>query len=153
MNDSLTTSAQLILDCNIWLDWLLFNDKSALPFKAGYSSGHFQFIGTLQMRSELLDVLTRQSVGVKFIARSEFGSTEAMMAEYDRVVTEQITPDVTQRYLPQCKDKNDQMFVDLAVVSKATLVSKDRHLLAMAPKLRKQYAIEVMHPRKFISAA
>jgi uncharacterized protein len=153
MNYPLTTSAQLILDCNIWLDWLLFNDNSALPFKAGYISGHFQFIGTAQMRGELLDVLTRQSVGEKFIARSEFASKEAMMIEYDRVVTEQITPDVTQRYLPQCRDKNDQMFVDLAVVSKATLVSKDRHLLAMAPKLRKQYAIEVLHPRKFVSVA
>jgi putative PIN family toxin of toxin-antitoxin system len=142
-----------ILDCNIWLDWLLFNDSAAMPLKTGHSSGHFRFLGTAHMRSELLDVLSRQSVGGKFVTRSAFPSIEAMMSEYDRIVAIQIKPDVSQLYLPQCKDKDDQMFIDLAIVSKATLVSKDRHILAMAPKLKKQYGVQVIHPRKLLSPA
>jgi predicted nucleic acid-binding protein len=101
------------------------------------------------MRSELNDVLNRDSIGSKFIARSPFGSIEAMMAEYDRVVSVQPKPDTRAVPLPQCKDKDDQMFVDLLVESKAILISKDRHLLAMAPKLKKQFDVQVMHPNKF----
>jgi predicted nucleic acid-binding protein len=101
------------------------------------------------MRSELNDVLNRDSIGSKFIARSPFGSIEAMMAEYDRVVSVQPKPEARAVPLPQCKDKDDQMFVDLLVESKAILISKDRHLLAMAPKLKKLFDVQVMHPNKF----
>jgi uncharacterized protein len=138
-----------ILDCNVWLDWLLFNDNTVAKFKKGFEAGQFQFLGTEHMRSELNDVLNRQSVGQKFIARSAFGSVEAMMAEYDRVVSVQAKPEVRPVPLPQCKDKDDQMFVDLLVASKAILISKDRHLLAMAPKLKKLFDVQVLHPNKF----
>jgi uncharacterized protein len=139
-----------ILDCNVWLDWLLFNDTSINHFKSGFEAHEFTFLGTDHMRSELLDVLGRQSVGKKFSARSPFGSKEAMMAEYDRVVTPHPTPQpAPELSLPQCKDKDDQMFVDLVIATKAILISKDRHLLAMAPKLKKQFGVQVMHPNKF----
>jgi putative PIN family toxin of toxin-antitoxin system len=139
-----------ILDCNVWLDWLLFNDTSITHFKTGFEANEFTFLGTSHMRAELLDVLGRQSVGLKFIARSPFGSIEAMMEEYDRVVTPQSPPQPTfAPNLPICKDKDDQMFVDLVIATKAILVSKDRHLLAMAPKLKKQFGVLVMHPNKF----
>jgi predicted nucleic acid-binding protein len=138
-----------ILDCNVWLDWLLFNDNIVAKFKVGFETGEYQFFGTEQMRSELLDVLNRESVGLKFIARSPFGSIEAMMAEYDRVVLAQPYPEAHPLPLPQCKDKNDQMFVDLLVATKAILISKDRHLLAMAPKLKKLHGVLITHPNKF----
>ena len=138
-----------ILDCNVWLDWLLFNDNTITKFKAGFEAGEFQFFGTEHMRSELLDVLNRQSIGRKFIARSPFGSIEAMMAEYDRLVLVQPKPEIGPLPLPQCKDRDDQMFVDLLVATKAVLISKDRHLLAMAPKLKKLFNVQVIHPNKF----
>jgi putative PIN family toxin of toxin-antitoxin system len=138
-----------ILDCNVWLDWLLFNDRTVAKFKTGFEAEEFQFFGTEHMRSELLDVLNRQSVGQKFIARSSFGSVEAMMGEYDRVVLVQPTPEIRPLPLPQCKDKDDQMFVDLLVATKAVLISKDRDLLAMAPKLKKLFNVQVIHPNKF----
>jgi putative PIN family toxin of toxin-antitoxin system len=139
----------IILDSNVWLDWLLFDDAIATPIKAQFDLGRVCILGTDSMRAELLDVLSRDSVGAKFSARSKFASIEAMMAEYDRLVSTQVRPDVTALYLPQCKDKNDQMFVDLAVTSKALLLSKDKHLLSMAPKLKKHYGVQVLHPRKF----
>jgi putative PIN family toxin of toxin-antitoxin system len=139
-----------ILDCNVWLDWLLFNDRTVAKFKAGFEAREFQFFGTEHMRSELLDVLNRQSIGQKFIARSPFGSVEAMMAEYDRVVSVQPKPEIRPVPLPQCKDQDDQMFVDLLVATKAILISKDRHLLAMAPKLKKLFSVQVIHPNKFL---
>jgi predicted nucleic acid-binding protein len=105
-----------------------------------------QILSTDDMRSELLSVLNRHSVGQKFIARSPFGSVEAMMTEHNRVVSTVQKPEVVALYLPQCKDKDDQMFVDLLVTSKAILISKDRHLLAMAPKLKKQYGVQAIHP-------
>jgi putative PIN family toxin of toxin-antitoxin system len=140
----------VILDSNVWLDWLLFDDAIALPIKEQFMHGRIALLGTDHMRAELLDVISRDSVGTKFIARSKFASIETMMAEYDRLVTTQIKPDVSALSLPQCKDKHDQMFVDLAVTSKALLLSKDKHLLSMAPKLKKHYGVLVLHPRKFV---
>jgi putative PIN family toxin of toxin-antitoxin system len=140
----------VILDSNVWLDWLLFDDAVAIPIKEQFTLGRIALFGTDHMRAELLDVLSRDSVGPKFIARSKFASIEAMMTEYDRLVSTQAKPDASVLYLPQCKDKHDQMFVDLAVTSKALLLSKDKHLLSMAPKLKKHYGVQVLHPRKFV---
>jgi uncharacterized protein len=41
--------------------------------------------------------------------------------------------------LPQCRDRNDQMFVELAAVGKADwLVTGDKGLLALAPQFRQR---------------
>jgi uncharacterized protein len=137
----------VILDCNVWLDWLLFNDSCVQWARHLKSDGAINLIATEPMRSELLDVLQRPSVGLKFISRSSFRTIEAMMTEFDSRITLLPAPELaTSLALPQCKDKDDQMFVELAVSSQAMLVTKDRALLALASKLRKFHQINVGTP-------
>jgi uncharacterized protein len=137
----------VILDCNVWLDWLLFNDSCVQWARQLQSDGAINLIATEPMRSELLDVLQRPSVGLKFISRSSFHTIEAMMTEFDSRITLLPAPELaTSLALPQCKDKDDQMFVELAVSSQAMLVTKDRALLALASKLRKFHQISVGTP-------
>jgi putative PIN family toxin of toxin-antitoxin system len=144
---SSTKIHNVILDCNVWLDWLLFNDSCVQWAKQMQSDRVINLIATEPMRSELLDVLQRPSVGLKFISRSSFHTIEAMMGEFDSRVSLLPTPELALSLaLPQCKDKDDQMFVELAVSSQALLVTKDKALLALASKLRKFHQISVGTP-------
>jgi putative PIN family toxin of toxin-antitoxin system len=138
----------LIVDTNVWLDWLLFNDDCVLELKQLHSKNRIRIIATHQMRAELEEVIHRAEIGPKFIARSQFSTLAAIMHEFDRLVVLLPTPP-TVFDAPQCKDGDDQIFLDLAIVESANLISKDRAVLAMAKKFKAMYGVEVITPRNF----
>jgi putative PIN family toxin of toxin-antitoxin system len=143
---------KIILDCNVWLDWLLFCDPGVRYIQALHAANSIELIASDTMRSELLDVLQRPQIGLKFIARSKFATVEAMMREYDAVVRT-IHAEQTDESeiawpvaLPLCKDKDDQMFVELLVAQAAVLITKDKALLALASRLKKRFGLSVGTP-------
>jgi putative PIN family toxin of toxin-antitoxin system len=138
----------LIIDTNVWLDWLLFTDDCVLNLKQLRSNNRIRIVATHQMRAELEEVIHRAEIGPKFIARSQFGSLEAIMNEFDRLVVLLHTPQ-TVFDAPQCKDGDDQIFLDLAIAERADLISKDRAVLAMAKKFKAMYGVNVVTPRNF----
>jgi uncharacterized protein len=146
---------KIILDCNIWLDWLLFCDAGVHYIQALHAENSIELIASDTMRSELLDVLLRPQIGRKFIARSKFASVEAMMREYDALVRIIPAKEIHETNhssatldteLPQCKDNDDQMFVELLVTQRAVLISKDKALLALASRLKKRFGLSVGTP-------
>ncbi len=139
---------QIILDTNLWLDWLLFNDKGIALLKEKVVERQVQLLDTQAMYDELEDVLSRPSIGEKFLARSSHRSVNEMLNEYSLLVTRQNKPFFTER-IPLCRDANDQMYVELAISSKASIVTKDRALLHMNKVLFSQYGVRTMSLKAF----
>jgi uncharacterized protein len=130
----LHTKTKLILDTNTWLDWLLFNDSNVAAIRERCAVQTIELITTTRMRDELADVLARPQFQKHF---NENRQPEHLMAEFDALV--HLVPAPTALPHPlQCKDQDDQIFIDLALVSSpCVLVSKDKLVLAVAKRLKK----------------
>lgn len=119
-----------VLDTNIVLDLLLFQDPATARLKAALTDGHLQWIATAAMRDELQRVL-----GYPYIVKSlthHAISAAQVLAGFDAQVSLQA---VAPRASAVCKDPDDQKFIDLAVAHKALLLSKDKAVLCMKKRL------------------
>jgi predicted nucleic acid-binding protein len=123
----------VVIDTNLWLDMLVFDDRETRRLAALLASGASVTAGTpaqravapiasAAMRSELADVIARDKFGLDPAQR------EALLARFDEIVTVAGTaPDCR---LP-CSDPDDRKFLDLAVCHGTQwLLSRDKALLA-----------------------
>ena len=120
----------IVLDTNIVLDVLVFNDAAARPLEQLLTTGGLDWIATQPMRDELARVLDYPQIVVR--RASSARSAEAVLASFDRharLVAVAAKASVT------CSDPDDQKFIDLAVAHKALLLSKDRAVLSMQKRL------------------
>ena len=120
---------RLVLDSNIWLDWLVFDDPAVAPLRAAAASGGAQVLIDAACEAEL-----RRVLGYPFGKRSlEPAQQQACIARC-LAVARRLEP--AQRplpRLPKCKDPDDQKFLEAALVADAhALVTKDAALLALA---------------------
>jgi putative PIN family toxin of toxin-antitoxin system len=119
---------RLILDTNIWLDWLLFEDTGIAHIRQLQEAGHVEILIDAAGEAELADVLTR-----KFARRSLDAKGQAAALAQCRRLTTRIDvqlPAPERARLPQCRDPDDQKFLEAALVAKAdVLITKDRALL------------------------
>jgi putative PIN family toxin of toxin-antitoxin system len=120
----------VVLDTNIVLDLLLFQDPATTKLKADLTEGRLQWIATTPMRDELARVLTYPYI-VKSLAHHQRSAAE-VLAGFDAQA--QITA-VAPRASAVCKDADDQIFIDLAVAHQALLLSKDKAVLCMKKRL------------------
>ena len=134
---------KLILDTNIWLDWLVFTDTLIAPIQQAVFKKTVQLVGTQTMCDELADVLTRSYLAERFAQRFErIDSAIAVWLEHTQLV--EAAPCATLH----CKDADDQMFVDLALAATpAILVSKDRAVLSLAKRARGRGETLIIHPK------
>ena len=121
----------LILDTNIVLDVFVFNDAAAQPLRDGLAARSFDWIATMPMRIELERVLAYPQIvpRVAFYALSA-GDVLAHFDAHARMVPVPGKASVT------CSDADDQMFIDLAVAHRSTLLSKDKAVTSMAKRLQ-----------------
>ena len=130
----LRVDKKLILDTNIVLDLLVFNDPDLASLKptllAGLESKQLKWIATHDMRIELERVLTYP----KITPRMAFYQVTAddVLAKFDQLAT-LVDPAPKAKWI--CKDPDDQRFIDLAVQHQATLLSKDQAVLCMAKRM------------------
>ena len=132
----------IVLDTNIVLDLLVFDDPAAQPLRDALAARRVQWIATQAMRDELARVLAYPKI-VPLLARYKLNAAD-VLAVFDRQVQR---VDAAPKATITCKDADDQKFIDLAVAHRATLLSKDRAVLCMARRLsvlgvRVQSAIE-----------
>lgn len=114
---------RLVLDTQIWLDWLVFDDPSTEPLKAALAAGRAEIFIDAACRAELERVLAyplgRRSVDV--------ATCLAECLRFARLVNT-----TAAEKLPACRDPDDQKFVELAAAVRAgCLVTRDRALLAL----------------------
>jgi predicted nucleic acid-binding protein len=101
----------VILDTNIVLDLFLFQDPRTEPLRQKLQSGQLRWLATAHMRNELERVLTYAHIAAKLAFYSK--TPADILAQFDRWA--HITPQPSAKAPYNCKDPDDQAFVDLAV--------------------------------------
>jgi putative PIN family toxin of toxin-antitoxin system len=124
------TVSAAVLDTNIVLDLLVFHDPATVKLKAALAEGRLQWIATAPMRDELQRVLGYPYI-VKSLTHHAVSATQ-VLAGFDAQVSLQA---VAPRASAVCKDPDDQKFIDLAVLHKALLLSKDKAVICMKKRL------------------
>jgi uncharacterized protein len=119
--------ARLVLDTNVWLDWLVFNDAGIAPLKSAQAAGEIEIIRHLPGEQELERVLAYKAMKPLVAADLQ----PAIMTAMRRT---SIPHDGSSRAgrVPQCRDADDQTYLELARDCDADLlVTKDRDLLSL----------------------
>lgn len=126
----MSASRAIVLDTNIVLDLFVFNDAAAQPLKASLVAGELDWLATTAMRDELARVLDYPQI----VPRLDFHGLAAadVLAAFDRHA--RLVP-VAAKAQVTCRDADDQKFIDLAVLHRAPLLSKDRAVLCMKKRL------------------
>jgi uncharacterized protein len=131
---------RLVLDTNVWLDLLLFNDASVAPLKAAVAEGRAEIFIDAAGEAELARVLAYDLGKHSIDAQTQ----AACLAECRRIATplDDILIDGTG--LPLCVDPADQVFLEAATAARADyLVTKDRELLELG---RRKLPFQVVSP-------
>lgn len=138
--------AVAVLDTNVVLDWLVFDDPAAAHLQRAIEAGQLRWIATAAMRDELQHVLSRGDLDKWRPDPDKLWSAWRLYCE-ECAAPERSSPWSALR----CSDPDDQMFIDLAVAFPARwLISRDRALLKLAPGLRAA-SVEVLTPLDWAS--
>jgi putative PIN family toxin of toxin-antitoxin system len=121
---------QLVLDTNIVLDLLVFDDPRAQPLSQRLRDGTLHWLATPAMREELSRVLAYPKLAVRVAFHR--GDAGSVLADFDRHAT---LVEAAPKAPVTCGDPDDQKFIDLAVAHGCTLLSKDREVLRMRKRL------------------
>ena len=136
-----------MLDTNIWLDILLFNDARTRQIQAALVSGAITASIDLSCYAELTHVLHYTQLRHLIVDREQ---TLAWVREHSQFFQEEVESNVP--FLPVCRDSDDQKFLELAYKSRAGfLISKDKALLKVAVRMQRQFNIMVLLPELFCS--
>ena len=122
----------LVIDTNIALDLLVFDDPAAVPLRQGLENRALGWLGTAAMREELLRVLDYPQIAQRLQARAL--SIPGVLQRFDDLV--RLMP-VASKAPYTCRDPDDQKFIDLAVAHASPLLSKDAAVLCMARRLER----------------
>lgn len=120
----------IVLDTNIILDLFVFKDAATIALQAALQSGTHQWIATQPMRDELVRVLAYPQI-VPRLASYQLTAND-VLGQFDSFA--KLKP-VAPKATVTCKDADDQKFIDLAVINKSLLLSKDNAVLCMTKRL------------------
>jgi predicted nucleic acid-binding protein len=153
---------RLVLDTNVWLDWLVFDDPGIAPIRAAVASERADIFIDAVCEQELVRVLA-SSLGKKTL---DAASQTACLAECRRLTRPLLDPpphagegicgsrgkEVDGR-LPVCRDADDQKFLELARDCRADfLVTKDLALLVLAHRKIQRAPFRIVTPEQFTDA-
>ena len=127
-----------VIDTNVWLDLLVFEDPGARALAGAIAEGRVTVLATAEMRAEWLDVIARPQFALDESAR------ERAAAEFDRIAQPRET---APRCALSCRDPADQKFIDLAVAAGAAwLITKDKALLALRRAAERGHGLRIAAP-------
>ena len=113
----------LVLDTNIVLDLLVFQDPRADWIRDGIARRQFELVYSSEMLLELTDVIARPQFAQSACDQSNLLNSWTQMA---------IHKPTPPRCSFRCDDPDDQAFIDLAYHYRPSqLLSKDRKVLQM----------------------
>jgi len=135
----------LILDTNILLDILVFDDQRAHPLRVALSNQELDALVTEDTLDEFIDVISRPQFSLDKQKQAEI---LLQWQSWSRLVKQsdlQIAP-------WKCKDRDDQVFINLAFSFKpSTLISKDKLVLKLAKRAIKEEVIITSDHLQFLS--
>lgn len=131
----------VVLDTQVVLDWLWFDDPSVERVAGAIRAGHLQWLATIPMREEVEEVLQR------FEHKRPDQNREQVLTLMDHYVCWIREPIPAWRH--RCTDPDDQMFLDLAVHRRVRwLLSRDRAVLKLGGWARAQ-GCEITTPQRW----
>jgi len=142
----LNARLRLVLDTNVWLDWLVFDDAAIATIKAAVTAGRAEVFIDLACEAEL-----ERALGYDLGKRAV--DIAACLAECARVARriEAIMEEAERARLPACRDPDDQKFLEAALAAGAGfLLTRDRALLDLA---RRVLPFRIVTPAGFAAAA
>lgn len=143
----LTGGLRLVMDTNVWLDWLVFDDPAVAPIRAAVSAGRAAVFIDEPCAAELASVL-RRKLGRRTL---DAAAQAACLAEVGRVarIIEQSEPE-EKLVLPRCRDTDDQKFLEAAAAARAdVLITKDQALLELARRRTRPPPFQIVTPATF----
>ena len=138
---------RLVLDTNVWLDWLVFDDPGIRRIAAAVAAGEAEIVVDGAGAVELARVL-----GYPFKDRTLSAERQAECLARCRSLAREADGAIANasRPLPKCSDPDDQKFLELAAACNAAyLVTKDRALLDLAG--RKGLPFRIVEPGRLFS--
>jgi len=135
---------RLVLDTNVWLDWLVFQDPRIGPLTHAVEQGSVQILATEAMLAEFDGVIARPWFKL---------DADAVRARSSRIRSHvQTVAGAPDCRLP-CTDPADQKFIDLAIAQRVQwLLSRDKALLRLARQAGKRFALRIGTPETWLSA-
>ena len=134
----------LVLDSNVVLDWLLFEDVRVRPIVQAIETGAVHWLVNSAVRHELEVVMARGELG-------RWAHRQPMLWQaWARWACEQPLPAVSLIVSRlRCTDVEDQKFLDLAVDQQAVwLVTRDRAVLKLSRKAA-LLGLQIMTPSQW----
>lgn len=127
----LATPPGIVLDTNVLLAWLVFQDPVCQPLAEALEAGRVRWLAVPAMRREWEAVLAR---GVGAVRAPDAAVLDAAWARHACWLPEP-PPGVGLRH--RCTDPDDQKFIDLALHADARwLLTRDRAVLKLARRAR-----------------
>ena len=128
---------RLVLDTNVVLDLFHWGNVDAVPIMAALEAGLIECLADRRTLDELQRVLTYPQLKL---------TPEMIVDRYQRYSSlVQLVDEGEAPPLPRCKDRDDQMFLELAARANAdVLVTKDKALLKL--RGRTKLAFRILKP-------
>ncbi len=136
----------VVLDTNILLDILVFDDERAHPLRAALANQELDAVATKNTIEEFADVISRPQFDLDEETQNE---TILQWQSWSRVID-----DLDLQVAPwKCKDRDDQVFINLAFTLKpSTLISKDKLVLKIAKRAQKEQVTITSDHNQFLLA-
>jgi len=119
---------RLVLDTQVWIDWLVFDDPAVAPIRAAVAAGRAEVVIDRECEAELA-----RALGYPLGKRSV--DVQDCLKRCSELCRKPDPPLLPVRHLPKCRDPDDQKFLELAAAAGADcLITRDRALLALAKR-------------------
>jgi predicted nucleic acid-binding protein len=163
---------RVVLDSNVWIDILVFDDLHTRPIRAALERGALhalidarclgeltyvldypQFVKRAVDKQAALETVTRLTQLVAAGAVDTADAPQEQRQESAQGPTPPQSQQLTPLPLPKCKDRDDQKFLELAHTARADwLVSKDRAVLKLARRVARDFGFRIAQPAQFVEA-
>ena len=147
--------SRLVLDTNVWLDWLVFADPAAAPIRAAVCAGRAMVFIDDACAAELERVLA-YPLGRRTLDAAGQAAALAECRRFAQRIEDQSLKDdgisASRARLPRCSDPDDQKFLEAAAAVRADmLITKDAALLELARRTVKP-PFRILTPQEFAEA-
>jgi putative PIN family toxin of toxin-antitoxin system len=141
---------RLVLDTNIWLDWLVFDDPQVAPLRGAHAAGQARIYIDAPCEMELQRVLAYRLGKTVLDLAAQAAALAACRQAAIPLTSPRPEPAIPLAALPLCRDADDQKFLDLARAARADfLLTKDRALLELARRKYAWIGFRILTPEAF----
>ena len=146
---------RLVLDTNVWLDWLVFRDPAVASIQSAVTAGQVAIFIDPPCAQELERTLT-YTLQKRILDADAQAVCLAECLRVSRFVNENSSSQYaaqTTSDLPVCRDPDDQKFLELARDCSADfLVTRDLALLELARRKLHPAPFRIVTPQHFTDA-